>query len=301
MNKLNHTQRILPAAAAMSAVFLGGSLVAADDDKVEPPNEVVLNGTVRDFREKTHELGHPDFEVRPSGGYGLYAGNIAPALDSAGKPVFVGGGHKLGAPYKDAMGRPIAWTVFDSARGDTEGRKGVDSSGGISSAESFAQWFRDVPGVNISDTIELTFKRQSNGTYVFDDKLDDRYADLGGFFPIENQLFGNPGGSPDRNFHFTFEMNTTFVYNEGAGQVFRFTGDDDVWVFINNELVIDLSGVHSALDQYVELDRLGLDDGQTYPLSFFFAERHRTQSNFRIETTLELTPRAATTTTLAFD
>ncbi|MFK7961591.1 MAG: fibro-slime domain-containing protein [Phycisphaerales bacterium] len=298
---LKHTQRILPAAAAMSAVFLGGSLVANGDDEVAPPSEVVLTGTVRDFREKNHEDGHPDFEVRPSGGYGLYAGNIARDLDEQGKPVFIGGGYKLTSPYKDSSNRPIAWTMYDSSLGDSAGNKGVDSSGGITSAESFAEWFRDVPGANISDNIELTFKRQADGNYVFDDKQDDRYANLGGFFPIENALFGNPGGSPDRNFHFTFEMNTTFVYKEGSGQVFRFTGDDDVWVFINNKLVIDLSGVHSALDQYVELDRLDLEDGETYPLSFFFAERHRTQSNFRIETTLELTPRAATTTTLAFD
>ncbi|HEB61300.1 MAG TPA: fibro-slime domain-containing protein, partial [Phycisphaeraceae bacterium] len=49
-----------------------------------------------------------------------------------------------------------------------------------------------------------------------------------------------------------------------------------------------IGGVHAAVSQTVELDRLDLVDGRTYPLSFFFAERHTTESHFRIETTLEL-------------
>ncbi|MHC4589343.1 MAG: fibro-slime domain-containing protein, partial [Planctomycetota bacterium] len=109
-----------------------------------------------------------------------------------------------------------------------------------------------------------------------------------GFFPLEDQLYGNPGGWPDRNFHFTFELHGEFVYDADGGQIFKFVGDDDVWVFINDELVIDLGGVHSAVEQYIDLDRMGLEDGETYDLAFFFAERHRTQSNFRIVTNLPL-------------
>jgi fibro-slime domain-containing protein len=53
--------------------------------------------------------------------------------------------------------------------------------------------------------------------------------------------------------------------------------------------VIDLGGLHSKKEQYLDLDRLSwLEDGGRYRLDIFHAERRTTQSNFRIETTIEL-------------
>ena len=150
----------------------------------------------------------------------------------------------------------------------------------------------------------LRFQRGTDGVYVFDDATDPEYAPLGGFFPIEGRLFGNPGGNPDRNFHFTYELNTQFTYNTDCNQFFRFIGDDDVWVFIDGKLVIDLGGCHGATEQYVDLNRLCLEDGQTYTLDFFFAERHRNQCNVRIETNIYLEPgpnNELPTMTAAFD
>ena len=153
----------------------------------------------------------------------------------------------------------------------------------------------------MSRSLTLTLVLQPDGTYVFDDDIDPMYDALGGFFPVDGQLYGNPDGYPDHNFHFTFELHGTFVYNAAAQQIFKFAGDDDVWVFVNGELVIDIGGVHSEVEQYVDLNRLGLTEGETYRLDFFFAERHRTQSNFRIVTNLELESIIPETITAIFD
>ena len=75
-----------------------------------------------------------------------------------------------------------------------------------------------------------------------------------------------------------------------GNETFAFEGDDDLWVFINKKLVIDLGGVHAPLAGSVDLParaaELGLVPGQEYPIDFFQAERMTSQSNFHVETSL---------------
>jgi fibro-slime domain-containing protein len=284
-------------AVAIIAALAGDEVQAAGEGS---PEYFDLTGVVRDFRERTVEGGHPDFERRPDEGFHHYMGNIALDLQD-GKPAFVGDGFLVESQWLDSYGNPICYTLFDASIGDVQGTAGVASTGGITSEESFKHWFTDVPGVNLSKALTLRFVRQPDGGYIFDDKDDPLYSDRGGFFPIDDELFGNSGGSPDHNFHFTFELHALFTYQADEEQIFRFVGDDDVFVFINGELVIDIGGVHPAVEQFVNLKRLELVDGQTYRLDFFFAERHRTQANFRIVTNLELIPAALPTVSSSYD
>lgn len=144
---------------------------------------------------------------------------------------------------------------------------------------AFDQWFRDVPGVNMATEIELPL-----AVSPADPRLYVYYN--AEFFPIDNQLFGNQGRI--HNYHFTLEASGTFVYQ--GGEIFRFTGDDDVFVFVNERLVIDIGGLHESLSEEVELDdvagHIGLQLGSEYPIAIFFAERKTVASNFNIETSI---------------
>ena len=149
----------------------------------------------------------------------------------------------------------------------------------VTSPDSFYEWYHDVPGTNTSMpyTIVLENSPSNPNTYTFSSSA---------FFPIDNQLFGNQNRS--HNYHFTFELHAYFSY--AGGEVFSFTGDDDVWVFLNGQLVIDLGGVHGAQSSSVNLDDIaqdiGLEAGGLYDFSFFFAERHTVNSNCFITTSI---------------
>jgi fibro-slime domain-containing protein len=142
----------------------------------------------------------------------------------------------------------------------------------------YAQWFNNTANVNIPFAIDIPLTEVMPGLFSFESNA---------FFPIDDQGWGNEGNS--NNFHFTTEIHTEFSYK--GGEVFTFIGDDDLWLFINGKLAIDLGGVHPQLQGSVDLDAqaaaLGIQVGGMYTMDIFHAERHTDKSNFRIDTSIQ--------------
>ena len=154
------------------------------------------------------------------------------------------------------------------------------TQGTTTTRENFDQWYRDVAGININfeKSIPLTPDPARAGFWVYDSDA---------FYPLGNdEGWGNQ--YLDHNQDFTTEIHVSFPYK--GGETFTFRGDDDLFLYVNGRLAIDLGGVHDALMGTVDLDaragELRLEIGKMYQMDIFHAERHCCQSTFHLETTL---------------
>ena len=215
----------------------------------------ILVGVVRDFKAAAEPGGHPDFES--FSGDAETPGLVAESLGADDKPVY--------ASQCESSG-PVGDCPFGPQ---------------TTSKDMFDAWYRFADGVNKPYLVYFQFAPNGAVSTFRSDR----------FFPLDNAGWGNSGEDEDgvsRNFHFTTELHTKFQYM--GGETFSFSGDDDLWVFINKHLAIDLGGLHPSRDGQIDLDQaaasLGIQKGNIYDLELFHAERHTTASHFRVDTNL---------------
>lgn len=161
--------------------------------------------------------------------------------------------------------------------------------GGSVTQENLNAFFNDVPNVNMRTKKTLTLDADSEGYYVIDSAVDEMNGASDGYFPIDDDLFGNEGNN--HNFHFSTELHAVFQYK--PGDTFEFTGDDDLWAFFNGVLCVDLGGVHGRqsgsanIDDLVAEGKLNIKPGDYVNFDLFYMERHTTESNMYVKTNID--------------
>ncbi|MBN2804161.1 MAG: DUF4215 domain-containing protein [Deltaproteobacteria bacterium] len=196
---------------------------------------------------------------------------------------------------------------------------GASRCSAINSPESFARWYTDgderetlvsslILYDNDADAYVNRWGKNGEQWCVSDNAIETCYDGTPVFFPVD-ELAGDGDrreatippeygggwqaesnfidGATTHNFGFTSEVMYWFRYDDKADATLTFLGDDDLWVFINGQLVLDLGCVHTPLEASVTLDadkakELNLIAGNVYSIKVFHAERNPTGSSFKL-------------------
>lgn len=174
------------------------------------------------------------------------------------------------------------------------------------SASKDAVWFSGYG----SDTLTMNYGNKATD-WVYDAAKTYGGSDNGvGFFPFDASM--NNGGTTKNNANdYGFGMRTDIEFNvgkdgkiNGLDQVFNFTGDDDLWVYIDGKLVLDLGGAHKKAEGSINFSTKKVtlstgtksvnnvtrntnfafdnqDPSKTHTLTMFYMERGMIESNLK--------------------
>jgi fibro-slime domain-containing protein len=296
--------KTLSAAVAAAVFGVLGATGGAFGQGQALPQTIEIPVTFYDFHS---DRSNPEFE-QPHGkgnNNGLWTELVGKTLDDANKPV-VGSGRmrNLGVahwfrdwnaysagPY--SKGRNTA-PVYAPAPGIQQTYNGTggewDAAVTVENESAIVGHDTSFKNIVINDILTFTLvPNRTDGMYQFSRTGNNQ------FFPLDNRGFGNEwvtesGARGTHNFSFTMELVFEFPFR--AGMTFNFTGDDDVWVFIDKNRVLDLGGIHSSLSGSFNLDDVlpGAKAGEKHTLRVFYAERHSTASNILIQTNIVAPP-----------
>ena len=215
------------------------------------PATLVLYGTMRDFRGRLDVGGHSDFGLSSAQPFQSWV--VGSRLDRDGKPV---------------VARPPA--------------TGSSSQRAIASEASFATWFRDTPGQNLSRPRALHISRvpsyghtQADPRWVYGWSVGGLGIDGGSCYMDTFDFV--PGSRFGVNLSWTAEFGCSFVYRQDKAQWLHVSAACDVLVYLDGRLLIDIGGRSQPTASSVDLNSvaasLGLVDQRPYELKIFVANR----------------------------
>lgn len=245
------------------------------DTAENPPAQLNLAVTYRDFNSFpiAPAVRHPDFQADLAGDRSTPL-LVKPTLGTDGKPQIDGRCSDL----QPASITNVAQCPF--------GRM-------LTTQANFDAWYRDTPGVNVAVSGSLLLPRLANGSYVYD-------SAPAGFYPLDGKGFlappareatevADPIINDGRAHNFGFSTEIRYFFQYRGGEALAFSGDDDLWIFVNRRLALDVGGLHPRTEGSLNLDTsataLGLTRGALYEIALFHAERHAGGSNFKLTLT----------------
>ncbi len=274
----NDELELLPGATLQIYVTAGFTAMPGSQTNVPPSTGLPGLLTIYNMGTDQFHLSQPNCIV--------YATVISPNATVRVQPgsafygTFVGKSLELnpGAAFHvDTGGVVQVMDACGQVLNDTAGSPALTSNGDITSSATFEQWYLDVLGLNVSRVHSITLERNASGIYEY---LDDA------FYVLDGQGFGNEGEAHNNNF--TFTIDASFTYDACAGQFLELTTIDDGWLFIGDDLAIDLGGIDPGTGQVIELDRLHLTDGQGYDIRLFYAHRSGGTPVLHLRTNVEM-------------